>query len=166
MTPGQKAISTVTGRMRNTTGTTNVTLTYYGAPLEVLHNQEGPQMTTTTEPTSRFDYVTPNEVFAALADGDSVSVVEWPRGDLVAHAQWLERRENGTEGVLLVEVDEDCVGGTVTDRVSMHPDEDARIKLLNRGIRAMENARDALIQAGYVDLAHRPESSADGDASA
>jgi hypothetical protein len=94
---------------------------------------------------ARFEYVTPNDVFASLADGGTIRVEEWPYGDLQA----VVKRVQGKYGVLLLEIDDDL--GSPTDAVSMHPDEDNRLALIERGIRALKNARDALTACGYVD---------------
>lgn len=88
-----------------------------------------------------------NDVFASLTDGGSIAVEEWPAGDLEQAA-----KRASDEGVLLLEISEDSVGGAPTDRVSLHPDESNRLALIDRGIQALENARDALKACGYVDF--------------
>jgi hypothetical protein len=103
--------------------------------------------TAATEDASRFRYVTPNDVYASLVGGGSISVEEWPRGDLRAMAPNLERTESG---VLILEVADDTEGVPM-DRVSIHPDEGHRLALIEKGIRALENARVALKAVGYVD---------------
>lgn len=107
-----------------------------------------------TMPTlTRLDYATPNGVFAGLRDGGSISVEEWPAGDLKPIAELVGRQE----GVLLLQIAQDVVGGAPIDTVSMHPDEDNRLALIARAIQALENARAALLACGYRDLVHLRE---------
>lgn len=110
---------------------------------------------TTNRPAERIEYVTANDVFAGLRGGGSVSVEEWPGGDLVPVAA----RASGRRGVLLVElVDENgewsatsVDPGGPNDTVSMHSDECDRLALLDRAIEALQNARAALLAVGYTD---------------
>jgi hypothetical protein len=84
-----------------------------------------------------------------LPEGGTISVQEWPAGELVPVAKRIE----GNEGVLLLEIADDL--GSPTDTVSMHGDESDRVTLISRAIVALENARDALKAAGYVDYQDR-----------
>jgi hypothetical protein len=107
-------------------------------------------MTTMAAPTaSRFDYVTANDVFAKLTDGTTIRIEEWHDG-IVSLAEQLARRDSWA-GFLVLDLGEDSVAGTSTDCVSVDPDTDDRVTLFNRGIRALENARDALLATGYSD---------------
>jgi hypothetical protein len=100
----------------------------------------------------RFDYVTAHDVFGSLTEGGSISVEEWPGGDMHAVAKELD----GKVGVIVVRIDQDIVGGAPIDTVSMHPDECDRLALIGRAIQALEHAREALKSTGYVDGADRP----------
>jgi hypothetical protein len=93
----------------------------------------------------RFEYVTPNDVYARLAGGGSVSIEEWPDGDLCALAERLRQRS----GVVIVVPGEDS--GNPMDLVTIHPDEGARLALIDDALRALGNARAALTHTGHVD---------------
>ena len=112
-------------------------------------------MTTSLEHTDRILNANSHDVFAAFKDHASVSVEEFPRGDAADAAQRAADRmkEDGDSAVVL-SLTRDVVGGAAIDTVWFHPDEDAKLEVIDRARTALDNAEAALLAVGYMDRAH------------
>lgn len=100
-------------------------------------------------------YATPGEVFAALEDGGTISVEEFPQGDIELGARAAWRREDmSTDAAIVLAVAHDGVGGSPIDAVWFHPDQTNRLDVLRRARAALEAAEAALVACGWVDDAH------------
>lgn len=104
---------------------------------------------------SPIQYAVAKGVFAALSSGASISVEEFPRGDAADAAQRAadRMREDGDSAVVL-SLTRDVVGGAAIDTVWFHPDEDAKLEVIDRARAALDAAEAALESVGYVDNAH------------
>lgn len=115
-------------------------------------------MTSTTETTSpsaaRFDYVNVHEIYAALTDGGSISVEEFPRGEIVEAAKRAEDSAYDAHAPLVMSLTRDSVGGAPFDTVWFHPDQDDRLDVITRARAALDAAEAALEAVGYVNKAH------------
>lgn len=109
-------------------------------------------------PTSQrtFDYVRANDIFGALANGASISIEEFPKGEIVEAARLAERRADfdGGVGAVVISLMADVVGGAANDTVWFHPDEDARLDVIARARAALDAAEAALDAVGYQDKVH------------
>lgn len=106
-------------------------------------------------PTSdRVLYAMPIDVFAAFRDGASVSVEEFPRGEIVAAAKRADHSAYDAHSPLVISLTKDSVGGAAIDTVWFHPDEDARLETIDRARTALDNAEAALLAVGYMDRVH------------
>ena len=115
-------------------------------------------MTSSIAQTDRIRYAIPNDVFAAFEDDASVSVEEFPGGEITKAAAIAESRDrNPGDSALVLSLTGDAVGGTPIDTVWFHPDEDARLEAIDRARIALNNAEAALLAVGYIDRAHRRE---------
>jgi hypothetical protein len=115
---------------------------------------------TTMSSSPRFSYVTANDVYASLEGGGSVAVEEMPGGELGPLAKRIEE----DRGAVVVQVGSDggawnprATGADAApqDTITVHPDECDRLALFDRAIEALQNARAALVGAGYVDWSER-----------
>jgi hypothetical protein len=107
-------------------------------------------------PERTFDYVRANDIFGALSSGASISIEEFPKGEIVEAARVAERRASSTDGVgaVVIDLSADVVGGAPNDTVWFHPDEDARLDIIARARAALDNAEAALDAVGYQDKVH------------
>lgn len=113
-------------------------------------------MTSSTTQTTNIRYATVHDVFAAFDDNVSVSVEEFPRGEIVEAAKRAERKDrNDGDASLVLSLTRDEVGGAPNDTVWFHPDEDAKLEVIDRARTALDNAEAALLAVGYIDRAHQ-----------
>lgn len=115
-------------------------------------------MTTSIDHTDHvaFDYVRVNDIYGALANGASISIEEFPKGEIVEAARVAERRASSTDGVgaVVIDMTADVVGGAPNDTVWFHPDDEARLETIARARAALDNAEAALDAVGYQDRVH------------
>jgi hypothetical protein len=111
--------------------------------------------TTETMTTNPIRYATANDVFATLNNGGSISVEEYPSGDIAQAALSADRiTSRGDHGATMVlALDRDSVDGTPIDRVYFHSDRSDRLAVIDRARAALDAAEAALRAVGYVDNA-------------
>lgn len=109
-----------------------------------------------TDGAHRFDYVRANDIYGALANGASISIEEFPKGEIVEAARVADRRANSVDGVgaVVIDLSADVVGGAANDTVWFHPDDDARLETIARARAALAAAEAALDAIGYQDKVH------------
>lgn len=97
-------------------------------------------------------YAIPNDVYASLEGGGSISVEEHPAGGIEYAAALAEKRGNITSTLLLsLSRDPD---GPPLDTVWFHPDQSARLELIRKARAALDAAEAALEAVGWMDDAH------------
>lgn len=111
-------------------------------------------MPTALEITERIRYATPNDVYAGLKGGGSIAVEEYAGGEIATAAELAGKREHGADDASIVI--SLCIDGDQArmNTIWMHPDEDARLELIDRARMALDDAEAALLAVGYVDNAH------------
>lgn len=97
-------------------------------------------------------YAMANDVFATRVSGGSISIEEFPKGEITKAADFADRisdHEGGSNVIVALAVD--SVGGAPNDYILFHPDESDRLAVIARARAALEAAEAALLACGYVD---------------
>lgn len=105
----------------------------------------------------RIRYAVPNDIYAALKRGGSISVEEYPRGGITKAAERAEGMEHEAEDatmVLSLALDGDK---SPMSTVWFHPDREDRLELIDRARAALDDAEAALLAVGYMDDAGRSD---------
>ena len=115
------------------------------------------RQTASTTAAMGFDYVSVHDVYGALANGGSISVEEFPAGEIIKAAEVAGRdSHNGDDehAPLVLRLTTDPVGGAPQDTVWFHPDQYDRLDVIARARAALDAAEAALLSVGHVDNAH------------
>lgn len=128
-----------------------------------------------TSMTSTIKYATANDVFASLTNGGSISIEEFPGGDIAQAALSADRsiaRKDSDGAAIIVELTRDSVEHDPIDTVWFHSDQGDRLAVITRARAALDAAEAALKAVGWVDNAflleggQRTDSEIEGDLSA